>query len=78
MQGDRLRQAEIAIGHMNDETAEVLDRLEPGEMAVVHRQTCSRTARLWSGANKLVSGPLRHDARQLRRPFTGVWQTSVP
>jgi HlyD family secretion protein len=36
VQGDRLRQAEIAVGHMNDETADVIEGLEPGEMVVVH------------------------------------------
>lgn len=36
LEGDRLRQAEIEIGHMNDEVAEVLGGLTPGDVVVLH------------------------------------------
>jgi HlyD family secretion protein len=36
VRGDRLHQAELSVGHMNDETAEVLTGIRPGDVVVVH------------------------------------------
>lgn len=36
VEGDRLRQAVIDVGNMNDEVAEVLDGVAPGDIVVVH------------------------------------------
>lgn len=36
VRGDRLEKAAIAVGHMNDETAEVTGGLSPGDTVVVH------------------------------------------